>query len=329
MKYRTITPLMAFILFACAGQAQTFSIIDSSIFTPEQKTIYLFKNQREDKLILFKTDLKVNTDGIPTSYHPQDLRGDSIALNSILNAVFVYRSRDNINLSVPRPLTKYSKPERSKMAAEAYSVIEQWRDANYDSILPGYRIAWKNVLVESKGKPCILTSGPYKGYYASATALKNNLTTNKGECSCNDQVNPFEVPTIVLAKNGKNAKNPIRTYGGSVGDLAIAYNTKNKKLVYAIVGDVGPAGNLGEGSVILNMKLKGKDTFPVKRKDTNNLTISGDVVICIIPGSRNYNPEKPYSQANIQKRILMWLDQQGFPNESDLIAFLEKQKSAL
>jgi hypothetical protein len=324
MRVLLIVP--ALILFFNAGYSQIFTVADSSTFVPQHKKIILLKKPSGEKLILFKTNLAVNTDGIPISYHPYDLRGDSIALNSILNGIFVYRNSDGVNLSVPRPKGKYSQAERNKMASEAYSVIEKWRDSNYTRIPPGYKISWQSVLVASQAKPCIFSTGKYKGYFASATALTNHLTSDLGECNCNNQVDPFVIPALVLAKNG-DIKNPVRTYGGTLGDLVLAYNPANKNLVYAIIGDTGPEDNLGEGSVILNMKLKGQTSFPATKRETYNLATDKNIMICILPNSNSYQLQRPYTQENIKSRIASWFSAQGYTNETDLIQFFENNKT--
>src|SRR6476469_7212366 len=102
-----IVILFLVLMLSCtSGQGQKFEVIDSSVFVPQHKKIVLLKNPSAEKLILFRTNLAVNTDGIPISYHPYDLRGDSIALNSILNGIFIIRKADGVNLSVPRPKGK-------------------------------------------------------------------------------------------------------------------------------------------------------------------------------------------------------------------------------
>ena len=41
------------------------------------------------KLGLFKAPLAVNTDGAPTSYHPDDYTGERLALNHIDNCIVI------------------------------------------------------------------------------------------------------------------------------------------------------------------------------------------------------------------------------------------------
>lgn len=318
-------------IICSVADGQSFKLTDSKVFMPQSKKVNLYVDDENKKLILFRTNLQVNTDGIPTSYHPYDLRGDSIALNSILNAVAIYRLKDDVRISNPKRPNTFSDAEKKVMRTEAYTVFEQWRDSNFDTIQPlGYKIVWKNVLIESNNRPCIFKTGIYKGYFASATALKNGLTIDKGECDCNNQVDPFVVPTLVLAgKHPQYGNNPVSVFGAKVGDLLIAYNPKNKKIVYAVIGDTGPGENLGEGSVILNMKLTGKSTYPKTRKDTYGLATDKDIVICIIPASNSYQTEKPFTQENIQIRISKWFADEGIRDESEVIDFIEKNISQL
>lgn len=335
-KFSLVSLILLSTICFIKSNAQTFSIVTAKLFTPvpEKKKIVLL-SKGGTNLILFKTNLAVNTDGIPISYHPYDLRGESIAINSITNGVYITRLSDSINLCVPNksksakvPKGGFSKQERSKFATEAFTVFEQWRDAGYPKEYPkGYKISWKSVLIEKDGKPCILTTGKYKGYFASATALKNGLTTDKGECDCNNQVDPFEIPALVLAASDKNSTNPARTFGANVGDLLVAYNPANKKLVYAIIGDSGPADNLGEGSVILNMKLLDIEKFPTKKSETYDLATKNNIITCIIPKSKGFELTTPYTQSNIKSRILNWFSKQGIVSEDEIISFLEFNKT--
>lgn len=315
-----ILPIFAF----TSGHAQIFKIKESGTFIPQNKKVILYENEKSRKLILFKTNLQVNTDGAPISYHPYDLRGDSIAINTILNGVAIYRIKDNIRISNPKQPNAFSDKQKAEMRKEAYAVFERFRDSNFESIPTGYTINWQNVLIsDGKGKPCIFKTGKYIGYFASATALKNGLNANKGECECNNQVNPLEIPTLVLP----GGENILKNYGARVGDLVVTYNLSNHNMICSIIGDTGPSGNLGEGSVIMNMKLLGVDTYPKTRKDTYKLATSKNIMICVIPGSSIFKIEKPYTQENINERVLNWFSEQGYNSESDLKDFFEQEKA--
>jgi hypothetical protein len=303
--------------------AQTFTNKQTGVFAPQKKKVILFENSHSKKLILFKTNLQVNTDGIPTSYHPLDLRGNTLALNTILNGAAIYRLKDNIRISNPKKPNSFSDEDKKQMRSEAYSVFEKFRDSKYEKIPDGYKINWQNVLIAENNKPCVFKTGKYKGYFASATALKNGLTADKGECECKNQVDPFEVPTLVLA----GGNNVVRQFGATVGDLVVAYNTTNKNIVYGVIGDTGPEENLGEGSVILNMKLIGTDKYPKTRKDTYSLSTKNDILICIVPQSKTFNPGKPFTQQNIEQRILKWFSEQGYDSDQKIKEFFEANKS--
>lgn len=297
----------------------TFKLSTTAIFAPQNKKIVLMQDSLDRKLLLFQTKLQVNTDGTPLSYHPQDLKGKTKAINTIGNAVAIYKDGVEGNIFIKRGFF-----------GEAISVYEKFRDSAYRITPPGYRIRWNNVLIpenlDGVDKPCIFKSGPYKGYYGSATALKNGLSSNKGDCNCNDQVNPLEIPALVLV-GGK--KNPLWKNGARLGDLLIAYNPKNNAVAYAIINDIGPRNKLGEGSVLLNMQLNKKNQLPKNRKDTYKLITKNEVIIAIISGSRKYKIERPYTAQNIENRITFWLHENGFNHEAAFVDFLKRNIDAL
>jgi hypothetical protein len=129
------------------------------------------------------------------------------------------------------------------------------------------------------------------------------------------------VPALVLA----GGQNPVRTFGAKLGDLLIAFNPRTQLFTAAIIGDSGPADNLGEGSVSLNMKLLGTTTPPTNKEETFRLSIDNTkVLIAIIPGSRLFNVAKPYTAENINERIDQWRTEAGF---ATLEKLLETMKS--
>lgn len=317
------TAIFLFFLLSLV-KAQTFTIADSGLFIPQQKKVILYNDAHKKAIMLFKTNLQVNTDGIALSYHPYDLKGENKAINTVLNAVAIYRLQDSIRISNPRRLNSFTPAERTALQQEALGVFEKWRDSNYDSIPVGYGITWRNVLIaDSAGKPCIFKYGEYAGYFASATSLKNDITGYKGECNCLNQIDPLKVAALVLP----GGNNIVKKYGAKMGDLVIAYNTDNKTLVYAIIGDGGPEHNLGEGSVFLNMQLLGKTEVPQNRKATYALATRNNIIVGILPGTNSMAVEKPYTQENIQKRITAWFNNAGINTEAGIKLFLENSKT--
>jgi hypothetical protein len=319
MKLRDfLTTLLLLPLCVSIARAQEFTVADSKIFTPQDKKVLLLKDAGSDrKIILFQTNLRVNTDGSPLSYHPQDPRGRTMALNNICNGISVKRVGSNKNLC-------------KTAFAEAIKVFEKFRDANFQTVPNGFRINWKNVIpaIRENGKdvPCVFKSGEFAGYFGSLTALKNGLITDKGECEINDQVNPLAVPALVLA----SGENPMKAFGARLGDLLIAYNPRTQLFTSAVIGDLGPDDNLGEGSVSLNMKLLGTTTPPTNKEETFRLSIENTkVLIAIIPGSRLFNVAKPYSADNIEQRLNDWRNAAGFTTPENLIELMKRFQPGL
>ena len=296
------------------SNGQTFTINKKGVFVPENKKVLLFVNQQNKNLILFKSNLNVNTDGTPLSYHPDDLRGKTLAMNNICNAVAVRKDGSKENLCMSH-------------FSEAISVFAKYRDSNYETIPIGYKINWSNVLISEKisgkTKPCIIKEGEYKGYFASGTALKNDVSGS--DCDVENQVNALKVPGLVLVGG---ADNILKQYGARLGDLVIAYNAVNQKIVYAVINDIGPKDRLGEGSVLLNKLLLDKPDFPKNRAETFSF-ITKNTIVSIIPASKDFEIAKPYTLENIQSRALKWLNEQGFTDEQAFKNFLNSNLNQL
>lgn len=314
---RRIFKLIASIalLISTKSNAQTFTLKERGTFLPQHKTVIRVQDSANHSLILFRTKLQVNTDGTPISYHPQDLYGQTKAINTIGNAIAVRKTGQLKNLCLDK--TTYNK---------AIGVFRKFINSGYETVPEGYQIVWENVLisktVNGTKKPCVIQNGEYAGYFASATSLKNGLTENKGECSCNDQVNPLRVPSLVLVGGNDNV---VARYGAKLGDLLVAYNPANHQVVYAIINDKGPKHNLGEGSVLLNMLLLNKKAFPKSRKDTYGLITPDNILIAVIPNSRNYKKETPYTQDNVASRVGDWMKEIGLNTQEEVRVFLDKQ----
>jgi len=306
----TITIMLA--LCGSVARGQEYRVVQTKVFAPQNKKILLLKDATDERsVILFQTNLRVNTDGSPLSYHPQDPRGQTKALNNICNGIAVRKTNSDKNLCF-------------SAFGQAIHVFEQFRDSNFQTVPAGFRITWNKVLATTKenGKdvPCVFKSGEFKGYFGSLTALQNGLTTNKGECDINNQLNPMTVPALVLA----GGQNPVKAFGAEVGDLLIAFNPKTQLFTSAIIGDTGPADNLGEGSVLLNMKLRGTTTAPTNKLETFRLSIEdAKVLIAIIPRSRLFRVAKPYTAENIDQRLNEWRTEAGFTTPEKLIEMMK------
>jgi hypothetical protein len=293
--------------------AQGYTLSRTGIFAPQKKKVLLLQNPAgQMPIILFQTTLRVNTDGSPLSYHPHDLRGRDKALNNICNAIVVKRAGSDANLC----LTEFG---------AAIGVFEKFRDTKYQTVPDGFRITWANVLAtarsEGRDVPCVFTSGPFQGYFGSLTALQNGLTGDKGECDVNDQVNPISVPALVLV----GGNNVVKEFGARVGDLVVAFNPKTLRVSSAIIGDTGPRDNLGEGSVLLNMRLLGATVPPANKAEAFTLSIeNAQILVAIIPASRAFREVKPYTAENIEARVRAWQQEAGFASSEQ---FIESMRS--
>lgn len=313
LGFRPWTALIVLSWASTLAGAQNYTVARTGTFAPQHKKVLLLQNSNGQKpIILFQTTLRVNTDGSPLSYHPQDPRGRDKALNNICNAIVVKRAASNQNLC-------------RTAFGEAISVFEGFRDAQFQTVPPGFQITWSNVLATARTQgtdvPCVFASGRFKGYFGSLTALKNGLTGDKGECDIDDQVNPMTVPALVLV----GGDNVVREFGARVGDLLVAFNPMTGRFSSAIIGDTGPKDNLGEGSVFLNMKLLGTTVLPTNRAETFRLSIENtQVLVAILPGSRSLQLVKPFGVENIDGRVGQWQQEAGFASPE---AFIEVIKS--
>lgn len=301
---------------------QNYTLEDTKTFKPQEKKVLLFsKDSQPRKFILYYSKLRVNTDGSPKSYHPDDFDGTSKAINSTCNGIGVYKKLPN------------NKEEKVKKCSEAKEIFRQFRANNWND-LPGYRINWQDVLAARDSKPCIFQDGLFKGYFGSLTSVKNALPIlQRGECEYKNQLDALEIPNIVLpAEKWKDSSgvvhiNPLQEFKADKEDLVFAYNQDTNIWSYAIIGDGGPNDNLGEGSVYLNMNLQNKTVPPKNYTEARKLdTGNKKIFVAIIPNSKG-DIVKPFTQENIKSRGNELLKEMGFNNEESFIKFLIQQKS--
>lgn len=312
---RSCLSLCVMLSYGVAAQSQC-RLLQERTFAPQNRSVKLVARSTDasdsHKVIFFKASLRVNTDGAPNSYHPQDLTGTQKAINNICNGVAVYKLLGNGR-------------EMKLKCADARQVFAQFRDNNW-SVPAGYRIGWQNVLAatsDSNGRtiPCIFQAGKFKGYFGSLTSVKNGLTgAGAGECGYLNQLDQRVIPAFVMP----GGQNVVRGFGARVEDLLVVYNPRNGAVSAAIIGDTGPAQNLGEGSVGLNMALLQRTTQPTTYRDALSLdTGNNEMLVAIIPNSRSFNPRKPYTRENIAERVKNWMTEAGFASQQDFIAFMQ------
>lgn len=291
-------PALPSALTTPAVTAGACPIIEKAVFAPQNKTVALVGQNSagaDARLVVFSSPLRVNTDGAPNSYHPNDPTGERLAINNIANGIAIRASG-------------------TKLSGQAFQqAFARFRDNNW--VEPsGISITWKNVIAArnegGRDIPCVFRTGDHQGYFGSLTRLQNGLTGGaSGECQVNNQLDQRFVPALVLA----GGNNPVAQFGGKVGDLVVAVNPANGQMATAIVGDTGPPDNLGEGSVALNMTLLGQTTQPqtygqAKKLDTGPQRIN----VAVIPGSGAFQLQRPHTAATIQARVTAYAQAKGY-----------------
>ena len=244
------------------------------------------------RLGLFRAPLAVNTDGAPTSYHPDDYAGDRLALNHLDNAI-VIQADNGAKLTL----------------AQRIAVFDRWYRSGNWQVPKGYKIRWQNVIAADAGQPCIFKQ-EHAGYFGSLTALRNGLGgAAAGECGVHDQLDQRFVPSLVL----RGSANPLRGWGAAVGDLVLVTNPATGVNVAAVVGDSGDGKRIGEGSVALNRALLTSAPMPANYRQARALdTGTQDMVVAVLPGSRQFERNRPYTQTNLDQRVQAWAVARGY-----------------
>lgn len=158
---------------------------------------------------------------------------------------------------------------------------------------------WWGILCDQRGNPVVQgAADPAPGFYISMTALSDESRVwNDPRRFVDSETIPFLViPGHFLGFMSK---------GGvcRVGDLAVCVNLANGNKVPCIVGDIGPADQLGEGSIALAAAL-GIPSSP------RNGGCAGDILTIVFSGSRTW-PAWPRSLVDINASVAALVTQHG------------------
>jgi hypothetical protein len=179
--------------------------------------------------IAFASQMQVNTDGAPDSYHPDD-----IGITHICNGVSLGASCT-------------WKPQ----------CLADFRQARAESFRGPTKVCFFAMATDGAGVPIIQgAADPKPGFFVSTTALKQpgqNVRTPRAQLDSNT------VPFAVIPGNWQASGRP----GPKLGDVGVAYRRSNDKLAFFVIGDTGPRNKLGEGSVALHQAL-GNDPFVMR-----------------------------------------------------------------
>jgi hypothetical protein len=84
---------------------------------------------------------------------------------------------------------------------------------------------------------------------------------------------------------GSKADKAFRDAGAKLGDIAMVYNLRTRKMAGAVWADIGPYDKLGEGSILLAQMLGYTNTSP-----RAGGTVMAENVFVVFPGSGNGFP---------------------------------------
>ena len=133
---------------------------------------------------------------------------------------------------------------------------------------------WYGVVTDNTGNPVIQKdTDPCPGCYVSPTTLNDKKLAKENPLK---YLNSEQIPFIALPSEVTKAGNI------KIGDFAFVYNSKNGKSCFAIFGDGGPKGKLGEGSVFLADRL-GVNSNP------RNGGVSEGIIYLVFPGTGEGN----------------------------------------
>ena len=208
---------------------------------------------RTQKFVFYRAELRVNTDGAANSYHP--IGTSKGALNTICNGIAVYPATgphhgQRISSISPKDMT---------IGQRCQVILDVFRAAQAVEYGPSKAgsIDWYAIALDQDpksawvGKPCIQTSGQFKGYFVAQTSLSADSTL--GNCDVGRWVSSTAIPYITLPTGSK----VFATAGANPGDLALVHRRIGDRDVWvtAVVADTGNSEELGEGSIALHHAL--------------------------------------------------------------------------
>lgn len=207
--------------------------------------------------IAFTSQMQVNTDGAPDSYHP-----NNIGITHICNGVSVG-------------------PHCTWKA----NCLAEFNQAKAEGFRGPTRICFFAMASDPNGLPVIQDNGdPQPGYFVSTTALKQpgeKVRTPRAQLDSNT------VPFAVIPGHWQATRRP----GPRLGDFGFAYRRSTDKLAFFVIGDIGPKKKLGEGSVALHQAM-GNDPFVMRHGVRRALRGIGsrDVFYVVFPNTAQPGP---------------------------------------
>lgn len=248
-------------------------------FTQQDEDKQLRKVLYDDKFVFFSEGMHVNTDGNFQSYNIDDpmankCKGDETVDEAVQKHCAMNTLWNGMEIFYPNG-KKVPYKEFEGEFNELKNAI--WRPKS------GYAVNWIAVeTMENKGKNKPVTQMPCvkeNNYVVSTTSTRLNLSP---EYSCKqERYLDSKIPSIVVptcwTEDGRKSNKCKKLFpqGPPVmvmsGDFIAMMRQSDSKIEFAVIGDTGPVGSLGEASYGMMMKMKGNSKIPVNLKQTYDL----------------------------------------------------------
>ena len=264
--------------------------------------------------------MTIDSDGSPRAYHPQDTNASGTCQvarrddgSPVMQGICALEKFVDGGMYIFRDADTLSGNDAASAWADIWPMIQSHKLKSIDmravagpNVPPGgYLFYWddrrltstfQDIVVpkDSAGYPCVQGSeSTYPGYLVAATALKSPGPPRADRCPSGNYLDSETVPFFVL---------PNRGFGDvQVGDIMVARVNDHgiQRIVYGLVGDSGPGGRLGEGSIALAALLSGKTGPFINIRQIWDLDVEGRAIsILILGGTRNLLNGN-YSRGNI------------------------------
>lgn len=279
---RTRTAVAVVLSVALAVPAQAACNVARAFTRADEggtRTVTVFEGERSAALngnrplFFVVPSMKVNTDGTSRSYHRDDPRARTLAINDMRNAM--HRGRTIADFEA--------------VAAAGWPLPRTW-----SVLLP-------NVIEADKatGKPCV----DAKGFLVSMTsdvAVAGGFA-RAGDCDQSKWLDALEIPALVLPGGATQFR--AREAGTRTPVVAMALGGA-RSTAHGIVGDHGPANELGEASVEMNRMLQGlpAGTVPANHRDAVVRFQGPRSIVMVMPGN-SLRLARPIDAASTEARV--------------------------
>lgn len=221
-------------------------------FTHDEIGTISISRERQTSAVVFSSQMQVNTDGAPDSYHPDDIGITHICNGVSVGAKCVWKAK----------------------------CLADFNKAKAQGFNGPTKICFFAMAKHQNGKPVIQgPNDPKPGFYVSTTALQQPGVDKKTPQA---HLDSNHIPFIVIPRHWQQSAIP----GVRLGDFALVLRKSTGQLSFAVVGDLGPKKKLGEGSVALHQAL-GNNPFRMrfgKRRASKGIGVR-DVLYVIFPNS--------------------------------------------